>query len=305
MESKISKTVGVIGSSSMVGSRYCEQASNDFDLVKADLSGQILVDITDAESTDEFFKKHQFANAILFSAFTDVDAAEKQRGDKSNTCWRVNVNGVENVVAACLKYQRGLIFISTSFVFDGTAGPYAEDSPFGPDLEKVSWYGITKIEAENIIKSQLSQYLIIRIAYPYRAGFEGKDDFAKRILRNYHQGSLPPMFFNQALTPTFVDDLAPAIKLLITENQSQIFHLASPQITTPYEFALYLNEVFGGDPAAVQKGSIVDFLKRSGATPRTVNGALSVKRISRLGFHPTGWRQGIKIIHGQSGGRLI
>lgn len=304
MESEISKTIGVIGSSSMIGSRYCELAQNDFNLVKAHLSGKISVDITDAKSTDEFFKKHQFANVILFSAFTDVDAAEKQRGDKSGTCWRLNVGGVQNVVANCLKYQRGLIFISTSFVFDGTTGPYAEDAPFGPDLERIPWYGITKIEAEKIVKS-LSRYVIIRITYPYRARFEGKDDFAKRILRNYQQGLLPPMFSDQILTPTFVDDLAPAIKLLVTENQTQTFHLASGQVTTPYEFASYLIEVFGGNARAVQKGSIADFLKRPDATPRPVNGVLLVERINMLGFQPTGWRQGIEIIHRQSGGRLI
>ena len=290
----------------MIGSRYCELSQNDFDLVKADLSGETPVDITNPQSVDEFFRNSKFTNMILFSAFTDVDAAEKQREDKNSSCWQVNVVGVQNVVNACLKHKRGLIFISTSFVFDGTQGPYSEDSPVGPDLEKVSWYGVTKIEAENIIKSALDNHQIIRIAYPYRAKFRKKDDFAKQILRKYRQGSLYPMFSDQTFTPTFVDDLAPAIKLLITGNQTpQVIHLASPQTTTPNEFATYLIEVFGGKPSDVQKGSIVEFLQKSGATPRPVNGGLLVERIQGLGFHPTNWRQGIDAIYDQSSGKLI
>lgn len=306
LESQTNRTVGVIGASSMIGSRYCELAQNDFDLVKADLSGETPVDITNLESVDEFFKNNEFTNVILFSAFTDVDAAQKQKGDKSGTCWQVNVVGVQNVVNTCLKYKRGLIFISTSFVFDGTQGPYNEDSPVGPDLEKVSWYGITKIEAENIIKGELTNYITIRITYPYRARFAQKDDFAKQILKKYRQGSLYPMFSDQTFTPTFVDDLAPAIKLLLTGNQTpQVIHLASPQIATPYEFAKYLIEVFGEDPSGLKEGSIVEFLKKPGATPRAVKGALSVKKIERLGFHPTNWRQGIDAIYDQSSGKLI
>lgn len=297
--------IGVIGTSSMIGSRFCELTQTDFEIIKADLSTNIKVDVTNAKSVDNFVKNNKFSNVILFSAFTDVDAAEKQRGDKNGLCWQVNVHGVQNVANACSKYKRGLIFLSTSFVFDGTNGLYDEDAPTGPNLKKVSWYGITKIEAENFVKSTLTNYIIIRIAYPYRAKFGPKDDFAKLILRKYRQGSLYPMFSDQTITPTFIDDLAPAIKLLISKGQSKVFNLSSPEPTTPYEFAKYLIEVFGGDASKLKEGSIVEFLKKPMATPRAVKGALSTKKIEKLGFYPTNWREGIKTIYTQSNGKLI
>src|SRR3989344_3952104 len=91
-----SPKIAVIGASSMIGSRYCELAQNDFEIIKADLSTNIKVDITNAKSVDNFFKNNEFTNVILFSAFTGVDVAEKQRSDKNGPCWQVNVQGVQN-----------------------------------------------------------------------------------------------------------------------------------------------------------------------------------------------------------------
>src|SRR3990167_967750 len=303
--SKTKISMAVVGSSSMVGSRFCELASASFNLIKADLKGVVLIDITKKASIENFFKTYDFEWLILFSAFTDVDAAEKQRGDKNGLCYLINVGGTTNVVDACKSSNRKLIFISTDFVFDGSAGPYHEDDPTGPDLKKVSWYGLTKIEAENYIRENLANFLILRIAYPYRGRFTAKDDIAKRILRLYLKNQLYPMFSDQVITPTFIDDLFPAVKLLISSGQEGIFHLVSPRETTQFEFAKEVIKVFRGDLNKLKSGSIIEFLKDPSNTPRPQNGGLKVDRIKALGFKPTDWQEGIKIIHEQSKGQLI
>ena len=298
------QTIGIIGSKSMVGSRVCELLSNDYKLQEGDLKNDISIDITDPKSVNEFFENHEFEWAILFSAFTDVDAAEKQRGDKTGPCWRINVEGTKNVVAACQKYNRKLIFISTDFVFEGTQGPYGEDDPTGGDESKLSWYGTTKIEAEKIVSS-LPDFIILRIAYPYRGKFEGKDDIVKRILRLYKEDRLYPMFVDQNITPTFIDDFAPVIKLLINSNAKGNFHLASPTLTTQYDFAKELLTVFGPDTLKLEKASVNEFMKRPGVTPRPTKGGLKVDKIKQLGFVPTNWQDGIRKIYDQSKGELI
>src|SRR3989344_4748725 len=87
-------------SMAMVGSRFCELSSKSFSLIKTDLKGDISIDITQRDSVDAFFKNHDFEWLILFSAFTDVDAAEKQRGDKNGLCYLLNVGGTASVVDA-------------------------------------------------------------------------------------------------------------------------------------------------------------------------------------------------------------
>src|SRR3989338_4252742 len=174
--------LAVIGSSSMVGSRFCDLSNQNFRLIKADLHGEIPVDITDVKSVRHFFLQNNFQYLILFSAFADVDEAEKQRGNKEGNCWKINVEGVRNVANACKKFKRKLIFISTDFVFDGINGPYDETDPIGGDLDKISWYGLSKIEGEKIVQRVLADFIILRISYPYRAEFQKKDDFAKHLI---------------------------------------------------------------------------------------------------------------------------
>lgn len=297
-------TLAVIGSKSMVGSRFCELAKNSFNLIKADLNGPIKIDITDPKSISDFFKNHKFDYLILFSAFTDVDGAEKQRNDKSAICWKINVDGVKNIAEHCKNTGRGIIFISTDFVFDGKNGPYNENDQVGNNPNAVSWYGITKIEGEKII-SKLNKYIILRISYPYRGRFKEKDDHLKRIIRQYQQKNLYPMFADQQITPTFIDDLAPGINLLLENKQNGIFHIASNTPTTPFKTAQKLLEKFFGQKDKIEKGSLKEFMSSKNKTPRPVVGGLKTNKIRSLGFNPTDWDKGIDKVYDQTGGKLI
>lgn len=300
-----SSRIAVIGASSMVGSRFCELWPESENLVKGDLNGSPDIDVTDQNSVQKFFNENDFSTAILFSAYTDVDGAEAQRDDKNGLCWKINVDGVINISEACDSYNRSLIFISTDFVFDGKNGPYSEDAKVGADEDLTSWYGITKIEGEKIISAQLQNHIILRIAYPYRAQFEAKDDLYRRTLKAFKAGELYPMFNDQQMTPTFIDDLAPAIDLLLQNNQTGIFHLASPTLVTPFDLTKKLIATFGGDPSVVKPGSIAEFLKSGDKTPRPVKGGLKVDKITRLGFKPTTWDDGIQKIYEQSEGEIV
>lgn len=297
------RSLGIIGSASMVGSRFCELSTNRFNLISADLHGEIKIDITSKDSIEHFFTTNFFDWVILFSAYTDVDEAERQRDHKDGASWQINVQGTKNVVLACQKYHRGLFFISTDFVFDGQNGPYSENGQPGGDLKKISWYGITKLEAESKVKT-LTDFIILRISHPYRANFQNKDDFARAILRRYQTGDLFPLFTDQKFTPTLIDDLPTAIQVLFDANTRGIVHLASPELTTPFEFAHNLITTFGLDPKDLKPGKLAALLKK-GATPRPLNGGLRVEKIKNLGFEPTSWQKGIKLIYQQSDVKLI
>lgn len=288
----------------MVGSRFCE-LQNSFSLTQADLNGQIALDITNKESILNFFSSYDFDIVVLFSAFTGVDAAERQRNDKTGLAWKINVDGLKSTVDACQKYHKKLVFISTDFVFDGVNGPYSESAPRAMNADRVSWYGITKIKGEEEIEKTLQDYLIVRISYPYRSEFKGKNDFARSILEKYDIGKLHPMFTDQLFTPTFADDVAPALKLLIDGNHNGIYHIASPKTTSPYEFARYLLLKFQKGSDSLKSSSLVEFLKKTGSTPRPVKGGLKTEKIEELGYLPTSWQRGIDNMYIQLHSALI
>lgn len=297
--------IAVIGANSMVGSRFCDLAKNKLTLIESDVSGQNQVDITAEKSVEDFFIGNDFSSTVLFSAYTDVEGAEAQRNNKNGICWKINVDGVKNIVKACKKYNRKLVFISTDFVFDGKNGPYNEDDPTGKNFQDISWYGITKIEGEKYIQKNLNDAIILRISYPYRGRFKSKDDVLKRILKLAIKNKLYPMFADQKITPTFIDDLPEAFKTIIRNELNGTFHVTSPKITTQYELTEKILSVFGIKNVKIEKGSLVDFLKLGGKTPRPINGGLKNSKIISLGFTPTAWDEGIRKVYKQSGGNLI
>lgn len=276
----------------MVGSQFCEDLENRASLVKGDLPE---VDITKTDLVENFFQNNDFDTVILFSAITDVTAAERERNNRKQPAWQVNVQGTKNVADACRKFNRKLIFISTDFVFDGSGGSYSETDPTGPDLSKVSWYGITKIEAEKRVATTLANYIILRIAYPYSGKDTGKDDLTLRIIKLFKVGNLYPMYVDQIITPTYIPDIAPAVLLLLEKNFQGIIHLASPDPCTQDEFARKLiKKSKAHGPRPLSQKSIDDDLATKGTTPRPKNGGLAVDKIISLGFTPTDWRQGIE-----------
>lgn len=297
--------IAIIGSGSMVASRFCDLTRGELTLIEGDVNGKNPIDITQEASVQDFFKRNNFNSLILFSAYTDVDGAEAQRGDNKGSCWKINVNGVENIVKACKKNNCKLIFISTDFVFDGKSGPYSEQELTGRNLKDISWYGITKIEGEKYIQKNLKDAVIIRISYPYRARFELKDDVLKRVLKLAKANTLYPMFADQKITPTFIDDLPKAFKTIIRKNRTGIFHVTSPKITTQYELAKKLLLIFGQKSVILEKGSLVEYLNSKGRTPRPINGGLNNSKIISLGFTPTAWDEGIKEVYRQTNGDLI
>lgn len=288
--------IGIIGASSMIGSQVCEQLKREqnLNLVLGDLNGENPIDITDPKSVENFFQKNQPDWAILFSAFTDVDSAENQRNDRGGICWKINVEGVKNVVNSASVHKCKLIFTSTDFIFDGENGPYKEEDPPGPNVDKVGWYGITKIEGEKYIRENMQpeDYLILRMSFPFSGKKTLKQDFAQKTINLYKEGKLYPMYSDQEMTPTFIPDIAPAILALLDAKKTGIYNLASPQLTTPYEFTKYLLSSYEKKQTDIEKGSLGEQLKNAGATPRPLNGGLLVEKITPI-FKPTSWKEGI------------
>jgi dTDP-4-dehydrorhamnose reductase len=280
----------------MVGSQSAERLEKDgANLVKSEFGGENSVDITDKAAVETFFREHDFKWAVLFSAFTDVNGAESQRGDKNGSCWKINVDGVRNITDSCQKYGRKLIFISTDFIFDGASGPYSEENPAGPDLEKVGWYGITKIEGEKLVRESIGSedFLILRISFPYSGASSAKEDFLIKTINLFKSGSLYPMYEDQTITPTYIPDVAGAILALLKNRQSGIFHLGSPDTVSPYDFAKHALFVLTHKQQDVEKGSLGEALKKPGAVPRPLRGGMRVVKINKF-FRPTGWEEGIE-----------
>lgn len=295
----------VIGASSLTGSRFLELAEGE--IFPADK-----FDIADPDQVKKALENFPGKYVLNFAGLTNVDEIEKNRPQNpndqkeldQNSAYRVNVIGTKNLIQACLELKKFPIFISTGFVFDGEDGPYSEDDPIASSVDQVGWYAWTKILAEKAVKDSGIDSLTTRISYPYRAEFPGKLDFARSILKVYDEfkegkrDSIYPMFADQTLTPTLIDDLPEALLTLVNQNATGIYHVSSPEIITPYDFCLELLRVarnVENPEQVIKKGSIVEFQKlHPEISKRPVKGGEKCDKIIALGFNPTSWKEGIK-----------
>ena len=126
-----------------------------------------------------------------------------------------------------------MIYISTDFVFDGSKNtPYLETNKTNPR----GIYGSTKLQGEEVIKSALKKYFIIRTSWLYS---EYGNNFVKTMLRFGKERDKLSVVNDQKGTPTYAGDLAKVILKVIETNNSDfgMYHYSSKGVTTWYEFA--------------------------------------------------------------------
>ncbi len=249
----------VTGASGLVGSRFVELYPKSQDLLTPNLNE------FDLANPKEYLAKNTPDVVLNFAAYTNVSEAEKQKGDKNGSCWQINVEGTRNLVSA-LPANTRLIHISTDYVFSGQNGPYKETDIPETDQNKLTWYGYTKAEAEKIVGDKST---IVRLIYPVRAKYPLKLDFLRKPLDLFNQGKLYPLFIDQQISMTFIDEACIYLQKIIDQNLTGIFHMSCPDTTTPYEIITYLLQKLGKDISGIQKSSVDPkrYPKFGGLTP--------------------------------------
>jgi len=265
-------TTGLTG---LVGSRIAEMLDDKYEFFNMDLTTG--VDITDKSKIEDFVKDHPAQIMIHLAAFTDVNGANAQTGNKEAICYQVNVTGTKNIAEICKENNIYLINISTDFVFAGDKNePYAETDSKNP----IEWYGQTKAWAEEEIEKTLSHYAIARIGYPFRAKFDAKPDTVAKTKQGLANGTLYPQFSDMIITPTYIDDIARTIELMIEKQPQGIFHLHSSSSLSPFELAKKIATTFGFNPEIVKEGSLEEYLKTTDR-PYQKNLRMSNKKVQQ------------------------
>ncbi len=291
-ESSQKKIILGIGASGLIGSRLEELLSGQYHFIN--LSLETGIDITRKE-TLQTIKKYGNDSIILhLAAKADVDRCEKDKllGNDGDA-WKINVMGTQNVIDICREEKMKLIYISTDFVFDGEsppAGGYTEESVPAP----VNWYGETKFEGEKVVKESGVPYLILRLAYPYRKPFALKRDFVQAILSRLREQKTITAITDHIITPTFIDDIANAMDILIQKKAMGIYHVVGSQYISPYDAAIRIARMFDFDESLVQKTTRnMYFLGRA---PRPFNLSLSNATIQKLGITMKTFEEGLEIV---------
>lgn len=207
---------------------------------------------------------------IHCAAYTNVDKAETDK----ETAYAVNGLGTKYLAQAAKEINAKMIFVSTDYVFDGSANePYEVDHPTNP----IGVYGETKLAGEEFMKSILERFFIVRTSWVYGAN---GNNFVKTMLRLGNERGEVGVVHDQVGSPTYTVDLAAFLVELIESEKYGIYHATNEGKCSWYEFAV---EIFKQAGLSVKvKPLTTDQFPRPAARPKY--SVLSKKKVREMGF---------------------
>lgn len=238
----------VTGAAGMLGSAIVEALDGE----RVTAAARWQLDITDDDAVADLVACHDIV--INAAAWTDVDGAETDQAKAE----LANVIGPAVLAAACAKYDKLLIHVSSDYVFKGDSPTYAEDSPTDP----INVYGRTKASGERAVRAMApDQGYVVRTAWLYDTGGVS---FLTNILRALEHNSTVDVVRDQFGQPTWVLALALQLRELGMEAQRGdvapgIYHGSSLGCASRYRFAQAICEEAGIDPARVRPVTTQEF----------------------------------------------
>ena len=205
------------------------------------------------------------------AGFTWVDGCER------DPARAFAANRDEPLAAARVAADAGarFVYFSTDYVFDGTAGPYAEDGPALP----LNAYGRAKLEAEGALAEALgAAQLTIRTSWVYGPERQGKN-FAYQLAKALREGRTLTCPTDQVSSPSYGPDVALAAVTLAERGASGLIHVAGPEVLDRVAFARALAEGFGLDPGLIVGKPTAELGQ---GAPRPLTGGLRTPRLDAL-----------------------
>jgi dTDP-4-dehydrorhamnose reductase len=260
----------ILGGSGLVGSRFIELAAQ-YDIIAPSHEE---LDLLDFKKLETYLQEVDAEIVINLAAFTNVDTAEEEKDDEEGMVYKLNAAMPKVLAQNCTDLNKYLIHISTDYVFDGLkTTPYVEEDSPNP----VNWYGTTKMLGEGEVSESGANYLIVRPEMPYSSHFDKKLDIARIFVKMLKEGKQINGVSDQKITPTYVDTLVNGLFKLIEARATGIYHLASTDSTTPYDFAVMIAEKFGLNKELVKAVPFLEYNKTRKAK-RPQNSYLDVSK---------------------------
>ncbi len=219
--------IAVIGAKGMLGSELCRALSSEHQVTAWDIDE---IDITDRQGALKKLKALKPGFILNAAALVDVEICEKQ----PDAAWKVNATGSQNLALAARALDADYLFISTDYVFDGTA---AEDYDEFATPRPVNQYGKSKLAGERLAAAIWPRTYVVRTAWLF--GHRPKN-YVDRVLSAADKDGVVRMAEDQVESPTYVPHLAAAIRTLVPTGAYGTYNVTSIGSCTRLEFARYV-----------------------------------------------------------------
>ncbi len=213
---------------------------------------------------------------FLAGALTNVEACETNPA----LCRLVNVERSIAILEAGLKLGYHVVFFSSDYVFDGEAGPYAEDAKPQP----LNHYGESKFEVEQWLQQQpFKNFTVVRTTGVYDF-VPGSKNFLMQMCALTESSNQFLVPRDQFGTPIWAEDLAKVAWQLAQGQSTGIFHAGGKAYLSRDQFAY---EILNLAQIPTNKITPVLTAELTQKAKRPLNaGLLNIKTFKTLGWEP-------------------
>lgn len=268
----------VVGASGLIGYEFYRQNKerNDwhFTYNTHKLKGFMHLDATNQSEVYDVVNKIKPKTLILPAALSNVNRCEVEH----EIAYKNNVGIVKNFINALNNnsVRAKIVFFSTDYLFDGTSGPYSEDSQPNP----INFYGKLKLMCEKEIISSGLDYLIIRTTVVFGWEMQRKN-FLYRVIDTLKRNRKLFVPNDQYGNPTYVRDLVYAVDFLLEKGYSGVYNVVGDEYINRESFAKKIALFFGLDENLIV-GKPTSYFKN--VAPRPLLGGLKNDKIHKIGI---------------------
>jgi dTDP-4-dehydrorhamnose reductase len=206
--------------------------------------------------------------------------------------YETNTKSVEYAVSIANDINIPLLYISTAGIFDGEKDVYDETDQPNP----LGHYARSKYLGEVYVQKYSKDFIICRAGWMMGAGINKDKKFIQKIIQQISDGEKVLHIVNDKLgTPTYTQDFASNVKLLIEKKQRGLFNMVCGGYTGRLEVAIELVQLLGLEGSLEVKEVTSEFFAEEYFAERPKCERLLNKRLDDLGLNiMRDWRIALK-----------
>lgn len=292
----------VTGSNGLLGQKLVHQLSVDPDveLVATARGANRLnkqegyvyhsMDISNLAEVLAVFEQEKPEVVIHTAAMTHVDQCEE---DKAG-CEKLNVEAVQYVIAACSTFNCHLVHLSTDFIFNGKEGPLTEEAI----PEPVSFYGESKLRAEQLIQASTVSAAILRTILVYGVA----ENMSRSNIVLWAKGALEKgdpikVVDDQFRTPTLAEDLAQGCILAAKQRAQGVYNISGSDFFCIIDMVREIARYWNLDESLINPLDSSTLNQAAKRPPKT--GFIIEKAQNELGYKPHSFKEGLALVSEQ------
>ena len=241
------------------------------------------VDLSNQHQTLQVLDKRKPDILINCAAMTDIDKIEAN----PSLAAVLNTDLPSLLARECARRSIQFLHVSTDAVFDGKQGRYTEDDAPNP----VNQYARSKLAGEKAVLAEDPRAIIARVNF-FGWSLNGQRSLAEWVLNNLRAKKPINGFMDVIFCPLVANQLSELLLTMLEKQLSGIYHVASDDAISKYDFGVKLAQQFSLDDTLIQP---VSYKQAGLLAQRSPDLTLNTSKLTRvLGFPPPNISTGIR-----------